>query len=171
MKNPLKALLVILSVGLVAMASERVNPDSLTVKSLPVEVYAKLEKGKKLSRIWKDASFSAARGYKVPELDWKAENRVGEVSSYLKENLPTMGTKDGYYSLDLIVTEAVQGTIGYFGNKTGYFILEGQVKDADGHVVAAFVTKEEDEFGNMAKTLKPGVDRAISGIVSELFKK
>lgn len=164
-------LTLVLMFGLVLTASERINPDKLTVKTLPAEVYAKLEKGKRLSRIWKNSESAPSRGFKMGDIEWKAENRVGEVASYLKEQAQTIGSKDGYYTLELAVTEAAGGDLGYMWNKTGYFILEGRVKDPEGRVLAVFVTKEEDEFGGMAKTLKPGVDRAIGGIVSELFKK
>jgi hypothetical protein len=156
--------------GIVLNAGERVNPDNLKVKSLPEAIYAKLEKSKRLSRLWQAAEFAPGRGFKVGDIEWKAENRVGEVASYLKEQVQTIGSKNGFYTLDLVVTEALAGKASMVWNTTGYFILEGRVTDPEGHVVAAFVTKEEDsQFTGF--TLKPGIDNAISGIVSELFKK
>lgn len=168
----MKILATALLLALPLLASEKVKVDKLSVRTLPAETYAKLEKAKRLSLIWRDPSFDPSRGFKPGDLEWKAENRVGEVATYLKEQLATFGTtKEGAYILELAITEAQAGDIGYTWNKTGYFILEGRVKDAEGKIVAAFVTKEEDEFAGMAKSLKPGVDRALSGISSELFRR
>jgi len=151
-------------------AAEKVKVDNLTVKTLPAETYPLLQKGKKLSLLWKADGFTPSRGFKVGKIEWKAEDRVAEVSTTLKAQIVDIASPTGLYTLDLAITEAKAGTLGYVHNTTGFFILEGQVKDVDGKVVAAFITKEESAFAGMNYTLTVGVDKAISGIASELFK-
>ena len=152
-------------------ATEKVKVEKLTVKSLPAETYPLLQKGKKLSLVWKSPEFTPGRGFKVGEVSWKADDRLGEVTPYLKAQIAEIASASGFYTVDLAVTEAKASSTSWHGHTThGYYLLEGRVKDGEGKVVAAFVTKEEHEQVGFDETLKPGIDRTVSGIASELFK-
>ena len=176
MKKTLKLTLVMLaSLFVLPMgtltAAEKVKVDKLTVKTLPSETYPLFQAGKKLSLTWRATGFNTMRGFKVGEITWKAEERLGEVTSYLKSQIPDIASATGYYTLDLAITDAKASHTSWHGHTThGYFVIEGAVKDAEGKVVAAFVTKEEAEQVGMDESMKPGIDRVISGIASELFK-
>ena len=177
MKKYLKLLLVML-VALLALATsplsaaEKVKIDKLTVKTLPADVYPLLQKGKNLSLFWKGPEFAPSRKFKAGEIAWKADNRVSEVSTTLKAQIGDLASPGGFYTLEMAVTEAQAGVVRSVGSNTaGFYILEGQVKDPDGKVVGAFVTREESEWAGLGQySLKPGVERSLSGIASELFK-
>ena len=67
-------------------------------------------------------------------------------------------------------THKLKVGISYFTTTQAFYVMEGAVKDPEGKVVAAFVTKEESESVDFTYSLKPGVERTVSGIASELFK-
>lgn len=152
------------------MAAEKVKVDKLTLKTLPAEVYPLLQKGNNLSLFWKGPEFVPGRGFQVGEIAWKAENRVSEVLTTLSNQIGGIASPGGSYKLEMAITDARAGVNGMMSNTAGFYVLEGQVKDRDGKVVAAFVSKEESQWVGMEYTLKGGVEHSISGIASELFK-
>lgn len=154
-----------------ALAAEKVKVDKLVVKTLPAQVYGQLQKGKDLSLVWKGPDFEGGRTFKIGGISWKAPERLGEVLPYLKAQLPEVASANGFYTLDLVVTDAKPSKTSWLGHTThGFYVMEGAVKDQSGKLVAAFVTKEETSAVGFDETAKPGLDKTISGIVGELFK-
>ena len=172
MKKFLRLALVLLAalVVLPLSAAEKVKIEKLTVKTLPAETYPLLEKGNRLSLVWKGNGFAPSRGFKLGEIAWKADVRLSEVSTNLKPRVAEIAKPGGFYTLDLTVTDVMTGANGVFFHTDGTIVLEGLVKDPDGKLVAAFVTKEKEEPAGLAFSFLPGIDRLISGINSELFK-
>ena len=172
MSKTIRSLFILASLAcLPLLAAEKVKVDKLAVKTLPAQVYGQLQKGKDLSLIWKSPDFKPAQTCKIGEIVWKAPQRIGEVIPYLKAQLPEAQAKVGYYTLDLTVTDAKPSRSTFWGGSFhGFCVVEGAVKDPSGKVVAAFVTKEKTEWAGMEDTMKPGLDRMIGGIQSELFK-
>jgi len=176
--NPMKrslrfALVMLASLSALPMtltAAEKVKIEKLTVKTLPPETYALLEKGNRLSLVWKGKAFVPSQGFKLGEIAWKADVRQSEVSTNLKPRVLEVAKPGGFYTLDLAITDAMAGAVGFISHTDGTFVLEGRVKDPDGNVVAAFVTKEKEEQAGMAFSFLPGIDRIVSGINSELFR-
>ena len=152
------------------MAAEKVKIDKLTLKTLPAEVYPMLQKGKNLSLFWKGPEFVPGRGFKVGVVEWRSEVRITELSANLKARVAEVATPGASYTLDLVVTGTKAGVVGAFVHTDGYYELEGSVRTLEGKLVAAFVTHEKDEQVGLGFSLLPGLDRTVSGIVSELFK-
>ena len=169
--------MIAILIGVTAMAGESVSLGKLTEKSLPPEVYSKLSSGKQLTYLWRAPEFKPERGFKVGKVEWQADSLLASVHVALCDRVPTLSTHKGsHYTLELAVTEASEDRGGFwttFKQKHGYFILEGRVLDPDGSLVGAFVTKEEDQLGGYDNipTFAPGVERALSGIARELFRR
>lgn len=170
MKSTLIAGIIVIA-SMYVIAGEKVKLDKLIVKTLPVEAYASLRDGKKLTHIFKLPSFSPSSGFKVGKIEYRAENRVGEAFEYLKSQLSTMEKSDSPYTLNLTVVDADPGKVGVaFGNNYGFFLVEGVVLDGT-TPVAYFVTKEKGDWGGFGViSQKPSVDKILSAISAELFK-
>lgn len=173
-KNRIVALVLCLVTPL--MAAEKVKLEGLTNKAQAPAIYEKMEKGKRLSLIYKDSTFDPSMGFKPGAVEYRAEERMSEIVSYLKTDWTEVGKKDSPYTLDLYVLEATpyKATKFYFGSDSNSsFVIEGLVKDGLGKVVASFVTKEYGTPGGLGAgvSLRPSLDKMVSGITSELFKK
>ena len=176
MKNILVPVMALL-LGATAVAGESVSLGKLTEKTLPADVYAKLSKGKQLTYLWKAPGFQPELGFKVGKVEWQTEAIVADAQVLLGSQAPWIAPVRGdYYTLDLAVTDASGDHGGFWTSlwqKRGYFVLEGRVLAPDGTLAAAFVTKEEDQFGGVdnGPTFLPGVGRSLRAISTELFKK
>ena len=176
MKNILAPVMALL-LGATAMAGESVSLGKLTEKTLPPDVYAKLSKGKQLTYLWKAPGFQPGLGFKVGKVEWRAETIVADAHVLLGSQASWIAPLRGnHYTLDLAVTDASADRGGFWTplwRKHGYFVLEGRVLEPDGSLAAAFITKEEDQFGGVdnGPTFLPGVWRSLNAISSELFKK
>ena len=173
---PLMAL-VLGATAMTTVAGESISISKLTEKTLPAETYGKLSKGKQLTYLWKSPAFKPALGFKLGAITWEAPYQATEVQIVLGDQAPgIVRRKASHYTLELAVTGASEdrgGISNRLWKNHGFFILEGRVLATDGSVVAAFLTKEEDQFGgvNQGPTFLPGVGRALDGIATELFKK
>jgi len=152
-------------------AGMSVNLKDLPVKTLPSDAYAKLQEGKKLTYVFKAPGFNPSNGFKVGTVEYRAEKRVGEAYDYLKSQVTSMEKSGSTYTLNLAVIDAEPGKVGMvFGNNHGFFLVEGVVMEGN-TPVAYFVTKEKGDFGGLGSmTLKPGVDKILSGITVDLFR-
>ncbi len=86
--------IAIFLVGVAVLAELDVN--KLAVKTLLLDLYAKLVPGKKLALVWKDADFKGGPPSAVA-VAWKVEDRNGNLFQYLKTQAMTLAEPEGIW--------------------------------------------------------------------------
>lgn len=174
MNNRLTAIILAITVTVgVAYAAEKVNIAKLELKSLPADIYTKLNQGKRASLLWRDATFVQGSPYTVEKVEWLAADRNGSLSDYLTKELQGLGQKDGaQYRVQVRVTRYVDPVLKMFGsNVPPQLIVEAVVLDKSGAVVAAMLTAEKGSYlGGHLSPVNGLVDKVVSALDSEVMK-
>jgi len=142
-------------------------------KTLAPNVYDQLKSGKKLDKVWISPDYVRSKGFKVePNVDYKAENRSTQVMEMLPKALGSLARTDSQFTLKVAVVRVTTRTFTGFGYISGTLRVEGRIVDADGKVVAAFVTKESGSsgtLGNDTDNYMPACDKIASAIAKDLM--
>jgi hypothetical protein len=122
-----------LSLGLASAihASAPLDLATLTTKTLPPEVYGRLEKGggrDSLSWSWKDPSFPGGHGFRVEQTRWIHDERNGFLFAYLRDQLELEARRESPCGLRLTVTYYALDSVGPQWILEGIFLEGGKAK-------------------------------------------
>lgn len=111
----MKSLFLSLGLATVLQAGAPLDLATLTSRTLPPDVYERLEKGggrSSLSWSWKAPSFRAAQGYRVAATRWIHDERNGVLFAYLRDQVDLEARRDALNALTLTVTYYAEDSVG-----------------------------------------------------------
>lgn len=140
-------------------------------KTLPPAMYEVLKSGKKLDKVFVDPAYGKLAGFKVGDVEYRAEDLKPEVLEGMKKALAMLGKSQSPYTLKLTVVKVTNTTFVGLGNVMGKVTVEGQIVDADGKVVVAFVTRESAELGGFGggTNYQAACNKIASAIAKDLL--
>jgi hypothetical protein len=142
------------------------------VRTLPPDLYRKMRRGEVLEKVWIDPSYDKRKGFSLGKVINKAEGRERELQDlkrYVEGKAGDLANKGSVYQLDLAIVELIQARERQWpviSSESGRVTIEGQIKNAEGKLLAAFRIAEE--FGGIAGW-GLAIDSALNDLDQELL--
>lgn len=162
MKNAIILTLAVLF-GATATAGE-------TIKTLPAELYATMKEGKKLEKVFVDPSFDKSKGFKLGDIEYRAENLNSSLMDTLKKSMGMIVRGQSPYTLHLAIVEVTTRTYTGFGYVWGKVVVEGRIVDETGKLVVAFIASERGKGAGLSGTddYSVATDKIAQAIAKDL---
>lgn len=140
-------------------------------KTLPPAMYETMKSGKKLDKVFVDPAYGKQAGFKLGDVEYRAENMKPEVLDGIKKSLAMIVKSQSPFTLKLTVIKVSNTTFVGLGNVMGKVTVEGQIVDADGKVVVAFVTRESAELGGFGggTNYQAACNKIVTAIAKDLL--
>lgn len=140
-------------------------------RTLPPAMYEAMKSGKKLDKVFVDPAYGKLAGFKVGDIEYRAENLKPEVLEGMKKALGMLGKEQAPYTLKVTIVKVTNSTFIGLGNVMGKVTVEGQIVDSEGKVVVAFVTRETAELGGFGggTNYQAACNKIASAIAKDLL--
>lgn len=139
------------------------------VKTLPAAMYDTMKSGKKLDKVFVDPSYDKSKGFKLGEVEFRAESLNSTVIDGMKKSMAMITKREAPYTLHVVVVKVTTKTFTGFGNLMGKVFIEGRIVDENGKLVAAFLASERaGTVGMGADDYQVACDKIATDVAKDL---
>lgn len=134
-------------------------------KTLAPAMYEIMKSGKKLDKVFIDQSYDRKIGFKLGTIEYLADNRKPHVLKEMTEMVGMLVKNQSPYTLNLSIVKVTNASFIGVGYVMGRVTVEGKIVDADGKIVAAFLTRE----AAMADDYQVACEKIVNAIAKDLL--